>query len=259
MEPDLCDSVRLVGREIEPARREVLLARLGGDEEFRREFVAEIRMLGMLKVVQSPEPRWLRLEDELGWSAAEPARWRRRSRIASWAGLDDMPRSHRPAAATRMGDRRRRSSCDRGGRRSSISGQRDAAPSRVAEVRPYPRVDTATGLAMVVKLDGVAWEPTGEPHPAEGDMLAAGRLRFGSGRVMLSMLTGVVLDVEGPADLELLDSGRVSAAAAGSGPESRRGRRFPGAGAELGRGRPGDRVRPERQGRRQDPRQGVPG
>src|ERR1700733_7269893 len=27
----------------------------------------------------------------------------------------------------------------------------------------YPRVDTATGVAMVVKLDGVSWEPTGEP------------------------------------------------------------------------------------------------
>jgi hypothetical protein len=73
----------------------------------------------------------------------------------------------------------------------------------------YPRVDTATGVAMVVKLDGVSWEPTGEPRPSEGDVLAAGRFRLVSGRATLSMLTGVVLDVEGPADFELVASDRV--------------------------------------------------
>jgi hypothetical protein len=49
---------------------------------------------------------------------------------------------------------------------------------------------------MVIKLDGVTYELTGEPHPSDGDVLAAGRLRFLSGRATLSMLTGVVLDVE---------------------------------------------------------------
>ena len=72
MEPDLFDLLSAwSGREIEPSRREEVLDRLRGDEAFRREFVAEIRMLGMLKVVQSPEPRWLRLEDELGWGSSE--------------------------------------------------------------------------------------------------------------------------------------------------------------------------------------------
>ena len=72
MEPDLYDLVSgWLGREIELARREELLARLRQDDPFRRDFVAEIRMLGKLKIVQSPEPRWLRLEDELGWTASE--------------------------------------------------------------------------------------------------------------------------------------------------------------------------------------------
>ena len=62
---------------------------------------------------------------------------------------------------------------------------------------------------MVVKLDGVVWEPTDDPQPSEGDVLAAVRLRFGSGRARFSMLTGVVLDIEGPADVELIDSARV--------------------------------------------------
>jgi hypothetical protein len=73
----------------------------------------------------------------------------------------------------------------------------------------YPRVDTATGLAMVVKLGGVSWEPTSEPRPSEGDVLAAGRFRLFSGRATLSMLTGVVLNIEGPADFELVASDRV--------------------------------------------------
>ena len=41
------------------------------------------------------------------------------------------------------------------------------------------------------------------------DVLAAGRLRFRSGRVTLSMFSGVVLTVEGPADLELVAIDRV--------------------------------------------------
>src|SRR5262249_55742204 len=74
MEADLYDLLSVwLGCDLEPARREALVARLKSDEGFRRAFVAEIRMLGMLKSVQSPESRWLRLEDELGWSAAEHA------------------------------------------------------------------------------------------------------------------------------------------------------------------------------------------
>jgi hypothetical protein len=62
---------------------------------------------------------------------------------------------------------------------------------------------------MILRLDGVRWEPADGPHPADGDVLAAGRLRFRSGLVTLSMLNGVVLTVEGPADLELVAIDRV--------------------------------------------------
>ena len=61
MESDLFQLLSAwLGQEIEPERRETLMGRLRDDAAFRREFVAEIRMLGMLEVVQSPEPRWLR-------------------------------------------------------------------------------------------------------------------------------------------------------------------------------------------------------
>jgi hypothetical protein len=72
MKEDLSDLLSAwLGREIDPARCGELLARLRVDDEFRQEFVPEIRMYGMLRTVQSAEPRWLRLEADLGWSAAE--------------------------------------------------------------------------------------------------------------------------------------------------------------------------------------------
>jgi hypothetical protein len=54
-----------------PERRDALLARLRGDAAFRRAFVEEVRLLGMLRAAQSSEPPWLRLEDQIGWSARQ--------------------------------------------------------------------------------------------------------------------------------------------------------------------------------------------
>ena len=85
----------------------------------------------------------------------------------------------------------------------------DQGPGRPVAGAPYPKVDFARGLAMVVKLDRVEWEPEDGPHPAEGDLLPQGRFRFRSGRATLSMLTGVALVVEGPADLEFLSYDKV--------------------------------------------------
>ena len=213
MEPDLADLLAAwLGRETDPLRREALLSRLRLDEAFRRSFVDEIRMLGMLKTVQSPESRWLRLEDELGWSSSESApvepledRVIRR--------LDAPPRRRRWPSPSAI----------RGGAIAAAAllavvlwarswpwhAPEPPGPTPPAASQAYPKVDASAGLAMVVKLDGVGWGPSGDPHPGEGDVLAAGRFRFESGRALLSMLTGVVLDVEGPADVELVSDAKV--------------------------------------------------
>jgi Concanavalin A-like lectin/glucanases superfamily len=207
MEPDMNDLVQAwLGHEIDPARYEQLLARLHADAAFRREFVAEIRIHGMLKTVQSPEPRWLRLEDELGWSAVEPGlNGTLEDRVAGKLG--DSPRPHRAgrrrwwaaaAAAVLVAA-------------ASVTAfwPKQGSPLPVAEVEQYPRVDTETGLAMVIKLDAVTWELAGEPHPSEGDVLGAGRLRLKSGRATISLLSGVMMVVEGPADVELVSVDRI--------------------------------------------------
>jgi hypothetical protein len=204
MEEDLRDLLSAwLGGEIDAARGDELLARVGREEEFRRAFVAEIRMLGMLRAVQSTEPRWLRLEDELGWSAVEPARGETlEDRVVRQ--LDDPPR-RRASRGWIWGIAT--AACVLA---AALALRFGTTVRRGASVPPRPpaELSAAEGLAMVLKLDAVEWEPTGSPSPAEGDILG-GRLRFRSGRVTLSMLSGVVLVVEGPADLELISVDRV--------------------------------------------------
>ena len=218
MEPDLADLLAawlgLAGADLELdlPRREELLARLRLDEAFRRSFVDEVRMLGMLKTVQSPESRWLRLEDELGWSSAESATLEPlEDRVLGQLGGPSRPRpwARRAsiAAAVLVGV-----GVGLVGWRSWPGSSLEVpttAPGRSVALRPYPRVDTSLGLAMVVRLDGVGWDPSAEPRPGEGDVLAPGRFRIATGRAILSMLTGVVLDVEGPADVELVSDNKV--------------------------------------------------
>lgn len=212
MDRDLRDLLSAwLGEEIEASRREDLMARLREDEPFRRAVVEEVRMLGMLKVVHSAEPRFLQLEDELGWSASE------RDREAAFEEslarrLDDRPRFRSRFRFLRS--------------RWWVGGVATAAlilllvglaamfgeerPKVVAPaLRPYPRVDVTRGLAMLLRLDDVVWDLADEPHPSEGDVIAAGRLRFRAGRATLSMLSGVILVVEGPADLELISLDQV--------------------------------------------------
>ena len=205
MDPDLRDLLSAwLGRDVEATRRDELLARVCQDEAFRRAFVDEIRMLGMLRAVQSPEPRWLRLEDELGWLAAEQV-----TQEALDASILRQVRAISPhrrpwwrwesaiVAATLL-----------------VAGLTIAFWPRVRpdvpdSPRRFPKVDSAIGLAMVVKLEGVHWEQAEGPHPSDGDLLAAGRFRFRSGRVSLSMLSGVMLIIEGPADVDLVAIDRV--------------------------------------------------
>lgn len=203
MEPDLHELLSAwLGEDLDAVRREALLTRLRADEAFRRAFVAEIRMLGMLKAVQAAEPRWLGLEDEMGWSVEVRATGEEIDEGVV-RGIDDPPRRRSgrrwwfAAAALLIGIVLTVPTWPRGRREPPASD------------RPSPGVDVANGLAIVVKLDGVRWEPTDSLHPSEGDVLAAGRLRLRSGRATLSMLSGVVIVVEGPADLELASIDKV--------------------------------------------------
>lgn len=200
MDPDLQDLLAVwTGGEIDPARRAELMARLRTDAEFRRAFVEEIRMLGQLKAVQSTEPRWLALGDELGWGADEPAvevplEDRVLNRLAD-------PPSPRPRASWRWPVALAASVL-------LVAGVTLVALFRGKGPTVQPS-DALAYVAVLVKSDGAQWEAGGRPELTEGSPVPGGRLRLKSGRATLALFSGVVLSMEGPADLDLREVDRV--------------------------------------------------
>jgi hypothetical protein len=198
MDQDLQDLLALWLGDDDPGedRRVALVARLRDDGEFRREFVEQVRLLGMLKAVQAPEPRWLRLEDEIGWSAPQRA---------DAEGLAER--------VVREGKRLLRAR--RWVRRSLAAAAVLVAAGLYVAFRagpvpePRPEAPAAAGVevATAVRIEGVQWEE-GEPL-REGGVVRAGRLRLREGRLTLAFFSGVALTVEGPADLDLVAADRV--------------------------------------------------
>ena len=245
------------------ARRQQLLERLRRDEAFRQSFIDEIHLLGMIKVVQSTEPRWLRLQDELGWGAGQSA-----AEEACEEAFMERLRGiaiHPSRRLRRFGAFGLAAAILLGGLAVSLwwMGPRPGAEMKKAAPEP-PATATAAlnpepGLALVVRLEAILWETGEHLVPGEGSILMPGdRFRLRAGRVSLSFFSGVTLTLEGPADLELFAMDRVFChVGAAPRPGSARGRRvrrrFPG----LGRGRPRDRVRLERRARRHRPGHGL--
>jgi hypothetical protein len=182
------------------ARRHLLLSRLDADPAFRREFIEEIRMLGMLRAVQSSEPRWLRLADELGWSAQQEAdadaladrvveqerKRRRRQRLVFW-----LPLAAAAAILVAFG-------------LHLANRPESEVPPRVEGVAPWP-----AEVAVVVQAESVQWLGGPGQTPRVGEVVTTGRLRLRQGRLTMAFFSGAALTVEGPAELEIMTADRV--------------------------------------------------
>jgi ferric-dicitrate binding protein FerR (iron transport regulator) len=207
MDLDLVDLLMAFrGSELPVDRCEELLARLRFDEPFRRSFVDEIKMLGMLKAVQSSEPRWIALQEELGWGGDERESFETFVET-TMRGFTELP--HAGGSERRFGARQASLVVALslvGLVAIGLISWRPAAPPPADRTQA---VATGTLLAMVAKLDGVRWESTPRLNPIEGSMLAAGRLSLLSGKAVLSFLNGVTLTLEGPSDVDLLTNSRV--------------------------------------------------
>jgi hypothetical protein len=100
-------------------------------------------------------------------------------------------------------------------RRPGDAPPRPQPPTASATPREGPAVGDrrgiapAAGLALLIKLDGARWGAEDGPPPREGDILPARRLRLASGRATLAFLSGVMLTLEGPADVDLVTIDRV--------------------------------------------------
>lgn len=207
MDGDLRDLLSAwLGGEAEPDARSLdeLLARLRDDEGFRQAFVREIRMLGMIRAVQSGEPRWLRIEDELGWGSGDRMTDRAfEDGVLDRLGAPPRPRRRAPFALAAV-------ALLATGLALAFSWYISQRPEIPPIARPAPKVDVADGLAIVIGLDRARWEAADGRQPAEGEVLAPGRLRLNSGRATIAMLNGVVIIIEGPADVELISTDQIS-------------------------------------------------
>ncbi|MEA3208768.1 MAG: hypothetical protein QOE70_1825 [Chthoniobacter sp.] len=190
------------GGEVPPGRADALLARLREEAEFRRAFAAQVWTLSLSRVAQAPDPRWLALYEELGVSATtrdvtddgafegavmdtirnEPVRfvaaWWRRAAVGAIAA----------SVALTAG--------------FAVWGLRAPRPGTVPEAKRQM-------LAVMVQSEKAVWKGKEPSRFASGKALGAERLLLASGRASLMFTSGVMLDFEGPADLELLTVDRV--------------------------------------------------
>jgi Concanavalin A-like lectin/glucanases superfamily len=208
MDQDLIDLLAAwKGDEPGAERLDQLVARLREDEAFQQAFVDEIWMLGMLKVVQSMEPRWLKLQDELGWSSSAPPGQTREEEAFLQRVEDGLPRRRAPrrawwALAATAALVAAVVLVARGRPRPGPA----AEPAETPVAASRPGGPGSAGIALLVRLDAATWRPSGRPGPVEGTLLSAGRLRLESGRATLSFFSGVTLTLEGPADIDLVAS-----------------------------------------------------
>lgn len=201
MPPDLLDlmSAWLGGAEPTPERRAMLLERLRHDPEFRAQFAREARLLGALRVAQAPEPRWLRLLDEIRQPEACPAILEERVREAITAEPRRwVPSWWRPLASAAallvavLGALLWRAS--------------DTAPQWFRPAGSGSASASGERLAVLVRAESA--EPGARP-PRLRDHVQPGLLRVPAGRADYAFLNGVELQVFGPAEVNVLALDRI--------------------------------------------------
>ncbi len=191
MSEDLHDLISAwLSADLSDERRAALLARLRDDADFRAAFVAEARMFAMLHAVQSPEPRWLAVQDELGLSDKSDAAFL--NKIS--ATIRSLPRPFvaawwRPAAAC-----------------AACAALGFAVLFFIKPHGSTPSVNTAENPAVVVRSDGVVWAHDTPQQPGVNEAVSTGALRLSGGRLTLACLNGVTLHIEGPADLTFVSA-----------------------------------------------------
>jgi len=198
MDADLRDLLMAWGGgPLEDARYDALLARLRGDAAFRRECARQIHMLGMLKVVQAPSPRWLRLEEELRFDLL------REEACASAApGVEQrvMEALERTATPGRRKGREWMAALAAVGVVLAAVGAWVIWRQTSAAVVP---LHLREALGVVVQTEQVIWDPSTEFRPRQDELLEPGWLRLRSGRISLALFNGVRLHVVGPAAIQL--------------------------------------------------------
>lgn len=203
MEADLQDAlIAWQGGDLPTGRAEALLARLRDDAEFRRAFAAQVWTLSLSRVAEAPDPRWLALYEELGLSATTQD-------AAGDAAFEDAVMDTVRSEPVRFV-----AAWWRRAAYGAIAASVALAIGFAVWTVRSPKLDTAAGakrqmLAAVIQSETAVWKGKDAQRFASGTPLSAERLQLASGRASLMFTSGVMLDLEGPADLELVTADHV--------------------------------------------------
>ena len=187
------------GMELPQDRQEHLLARLREDQGLRKALVGEIRIISMARTVQAAEPRWLALADELGRDPGYDSQMQLMEMGIRGQLTDEIspivPAWWKPAAII-----------------ASVGvGILAAAASWLWFGNQSNRhaVDDSATLAVAVMVDGCDWNIGSGQKPILNSAVHAGRLELRHGEISLAFLSGVTLNMKGPADIEIRSIDRV--------------------------------------------------
>jgi hypothetical protein len=181
------------GAELSDSRKEELLSRLREDRGLRKAVVGEIRMIAMTRTVTAAEPRWLALADELGRDPGYDSQLQLlESTIQQKITMEDapiVPRWWKPAAIVATA----------AVALLLIGG----AWWWIASLKNRRTVDATATLAVATGLQDCEWELGSDQKPVLNSAVHAGRLDLHRGDLSLAFLSGVTLNLKGPAELDV--------------------------------------------------------
>ncbi|MEO2018880.1 MAG: FecR domain-containing protein, partial [Fuerstiella sp.] len=192
-EPDFIDLVAVWhgNRDLPAARRELLLKRLAEDEALRDALAREIQMAGLTRIVQSGEPRWLRLDEKLDSSTASDHS----------AGTEDAVMA---AIAERMSaPRPERSKSRQLFTLAMVVGI--FVVGSLAGLWGWMQRPVASTFVVIEQSKNARWESSDLPT-SDGTRLGSGTLRLSEGLAILRFDSGAQLIMEAPTELTLIDA-----------------------------------------------------
>lgn len=186
-------------------RAEALLQRIRDDQSFRQALAEKVWTLSIARVAQASEPRWLELNEALGLQTPD------RDDAATDAVMDEallQAMQEQPAAYGRQKALRWYWL----GLAASIAIAAFAThwfSTLSSDPVLSARKTSSPPLAMLVQVDAARGSGVLLPRPEAGQNLGAGTLTLDAGKLSLMFNSGVVLHLEGPAQLDLLTADRV--------------------------------------------------
>lgn len=189
------------GGELTPGRADTLLERLRTDTSFRQALAEQVWTLSLSRVAQAPDPRWLALHEAMGLHGAGPQR--RKTHADDGRSLEESLMGVVRAEPLRF----------------VAAWWRWVAAGAVAALIVLSAVlllreggvsatASTARLAVLVPGEQAVWKQ-GQAGSDTSRVVGAGPLQLVSGKARLLFTNGVILDLEGPADLQLVSVERV--------------------------------------------------